>query len=165
MSIFEKKQAGTLPLSEWQAPEPRFIWFRLLFAFISGMLGGLVHILLAFYGYPLIISIFIDPQYIWFAVPLAIAIPLSMGLAAPFIAGRQGNAVIPLGIGTSILAWIGMAFPLSIWAGQPEEMEKGAGISVLWYLFGCFVLTLFSSLTVGLVIKLVRKSHVTKKPV
>lgn len=165
MSIFEKKQAGSLPPSEWQAQEPRFVWLRLLFAFISGVFGGLVHILLAFYGYPIIISIFIDPQDIWFAVPLAIAIPLSMGLAAPFIVGRRGSAVILLGIAASILAWLGMGLPLSIWSSQPEEMEKWTGISVIVYLFGCFVLMLFSSLTIGLVIKYVRKSHTTKKRV
>jgi hypothetical protein len=163
MSISEKKQARSLPSSERQVRQPRFVWFRLLFVFISGVFGGLIHILFAFYGYPILISIFIDPQDIWFAVPLAIAIPLSMGLAAPFIVGRRGNAVIPLGIGASILAWVGMAFSLSIWAGQPEEMAKWAGISVLLYLFGSFVLMVFSGLITGLVLKLVQKSHPATK--
>ncbi|HEY1350011.1 MAG TPA: hypothetical protein VGF67_10335 [Ktedonobacteraceae bacterium] len=118
MNSGETKQTGALPLPAWQVQEPRFVWGRLLFAFSSGVIGGLVHILLASSGYPIIISIFIDPQRIWFAVPLALAIPLSIGLAAPFLMGRQGNSAILPGMAASILAWV------FSWASGPSSRKK-----------------------------------------
>ncbi len=182
MSISDKKQGGFLPPSEWQVQQPRFFWLRLLFSWSSGVLGAVIHILFASSGLPVIVMLFITPLREWFTIPLAVAIPLSLGIAGPFIVGRARRYIISVGMVGGFIAWLGMAMALLIWSGQQEAAEaaqchqlpsdqvdyclRGHGylnLEVIIYLFGSIILIVLSGLVTGLVIKLARKSYTIRK--